>query len=123
MAKDIEVEVKCIDSYKSTLVPRLNTSITETQYLKDQFCIDIVKLKRRKTRLAEDVVSLVVESSALYLRTERNIKFKKPLMMHERDLLGGLGESSKGFHGSTTASSSWVMPGGTTGPTTFAYQD
>ena len=96
MARDIEGEVKCIDSFKSTMIPRLNISITETQYGKDQLSIDIVKLKRKKTRLAEDVVSLVVESNALYLRTERNIKFKKPLMMHERDLLGGGGDSSKG---------------------------
>ncbi len=50
--------------------------ITETQYKKDALSTEIVKLKRRKERLAEDVVSLVVESNSLYLRTEKKIKFK-----------------------------------------------
>ncbi len=94
--------------------------ISETQYNKDALSTEIVKLKRRKERLAEDVVSLVVESNSLYLRTEKNIKFKKPLMMHERDLIGDF----PAFYapGSTTATSTSGPLPASVGPT-VTYQD
>ena len=94
--------------------------ISETQYKKDALSTEIVKLKRRKERLAEDVVSLVVESNSLYLRTEKNIKFKKPLMMHERDLIGDF----PAFYapGSTTATSTSGPLPASVGPT-ITYQD
>jgi len=76
-----------IDSVRSGVVPQLHAAISETQLSKDALAADIVRLKRRRDRLAEDVVTLVVESNTLYLRTEKNLKFKKPLMMHERDLV------------------------------------
>jgi len=75
-----------------------------------------VRLKRRRDRLAEDVVTLVVESNTLYLRTEKNVRFKKPLMMHERDLLA----QTPGLLGSTLATSQGLPA--SAGPT-IAYPD
>lgn len=88
-ASVIQQEVLGIDSIKKDVIPGLNTALSETQYHKDELSSLLVPLKKRKQRLAEEVVSLVVESNSLYVRTERNIKYRKPLMMHERDLIEG----------------------------------
>lgn len=51
---------------------------------KDRLCTEIAKQRRRKERLAADVVKVVVESNSLYIRTEKSINYKQPLQMHQR---------------------------------------
>lgn len=110
------MEVKLLENVKSGVVPQLHAAISETQLAKDAISTELVRLRRRKQRLAEDVVKLVVESNTLYLRTEKNIRYKKPLMMHERDLLA----QTPMLQGSTLATSQGLPA--SAGPT-ITYQD
>lgn len=82
LAKNIEEEVKIEEHLFNTVVPKINSAITETQYEKDRLATQIAKQIRRKQRLEEDVVKLVVESNQLYVRTEKNLNYKQPLLMH-----------------------------------------
>ena len=54
------------------------------KYVKDRLSTKIAKQKRRKQRLAEDIVKVVVESNQLYVRTQKNINEQPQVMMHQR---------------------------------------
>lgn len=84
MAKGIEEEVKIEDHLFNTVIPKVNSAITETQYEKDRLATEISKQQRRKQRLEEDIVKFVVESNQLYVRTEKNLNYQQPLLMHQR---------------------------------------